>query len=182
MCQSKLRHIDTAYHYQNEDAVGRAVNYCIDQGLVTRADLYITTKLADHHKLPAWPKRAIETQLKALNLDYIDLYLIHSPWSLEPSDDCWTNPDRSKWSKVENDLPVMADVDPVQTWKELEDFVDKGWVKSLGVSNFSENQIDEILKVCKHRPQMNQVECTPLFSQAPLLEYCTKIEMITSEY
>ena len=143
----------------------------------------MTTKLADHHKLPGMVERAINEQLTSLNLDYIDLYLIHSPWSLQPSANCWALDDRTKWSQVDqNDRPIMADVDPCDTWKELEAFVDQDRIKSLGVSNFSENQIDRILAMCRHRPQVNQVECTPLLSQTPLLAYCTSNEILLTAY
>ena len=97
------RHIDTAYHYQNEDAVGRAINHCINEGLVTRADIFVATKLADHHKLPGMPEKAIRAQLDALGLEYIDLYLIHSPWSTQPVENCWQVEDRSKWCQTDGD-------------------------------------------------------------------------------
>ena len=74
------RHFDTAYHYQNEAEVGRAINWAINEGIVTRDKIFVTTKLADHHKHPGFPAQAVQKQLQALNLDYIDLYLIHSPW------------------------------------------------------------------------------------------------------
>ena len=80
------------------------------------------------------------------------------------------------------DKPIMADIDPCVTWAELEAFVDQGLVKSLGVSNFSENQIDAILAMCRHRPQVNQVECTPLLSQNPLLEYSTANGILLTAY
>ena len=128
-------------------------------------------------------ERAIDEQLKALNLDYIDLYLIHSPWSTEPCENCWTVDDRSKWAQVDqNDRPIMANIDPCDTWKELESAVDQNRIKSLGLSNFSEDQISGILAMCRHRPQVNQVECTPLLSQAPLLAFCTSNELLLTAY
>ena len=84
-----FRHFDTAFHYQNEDQVGKAINNAISSKKVSREDIFVTSKLADHHKTPGFIATAVEAQLKALNLEYIDLYLIHSPWSLVPSDDIW---------------------------------------------------------------------------------------------
>ena len=83
--------------------MGRAINHCINEGLVTRSDIFVATKLADHHKLPGMPEKAIRAQLDALGLEYIDLYLIHSPWSLQPAENCWEIQDRSKWSQSDGD-------------------------------------------------------------------------------
>ena len=91
-----------------------------------------------------------------LNLDYIDLYLIHSPWSLVPLDDPW-EADKSKCYAMDDQGRLkMGDFCPTETWKELEKLVDEGKIKSLGVSNFSQNQIQDIIDNCKHRPQVNQ--------------------------
>jgi len=99
----------------------------------------VTTKLADHHKIPGFPEKALKSQLESLNLEYVDLYLIHSPWSLIPTDNPW---DQRGKKTDENGKLLMADVPITDTWKEIEKLVDSGKVKSLGVSNFSESQIE----------------------------------------
>lgn len=128
--------------------------------------------------MSGFPEKAVNHQLKQLNVDYIDLYLIHSPWSLVPTNDPWI---MSKKTNADGSL-MMADIPIVDTWKELERLVDSGKLKSLGVSNFSEKQIESILAVCKHRPQMNQVECHPLLAQSKLISYCHENQIHVTAY
>ncbi|CBY06976.1 unnamed protein product [Oikopleura dioica] len=180
--ENGYRHFDTAFHYQNEDSVGKAINDAIKEKKLKRSDFFVTSKLADHHKESGTPKKMIDHQLEKLGLDYIDVFLIHSPWSVVPTEDLL-----SMTKKIdENGKLLMMDICPTETWKELEQAVgaatDIGKIKSLGVSNFSSSQISEILKICKHRPQMNQVECHPLFPQKELLHFCHENQIHMTAY
>ena len=109
--------------------------------------------------------QACKDQLKALNLDYIDLYLIHAPWCVDP------------------ETGKHVDYDIVELWHELEKLVDLGLVRSLGVSNFNSDQCERLVKNCKkHQPQVNQIESHIWFHQTELLEKLTKLKIHMSAY
>ncbi|MGL4950136.1 MAG: aldo/keto reductase [Anaeroplasmataceae bacterium] len=126
------RHIDTANAYLNEKAVGIAVN----NSNVNREDLYITSKI--------WPSsfdkdncvKAVEDTFKRLDLEYVDLMLLHQPYG-----------------------------DYLNAWKVLEDYVAKGKIRSIGLSNFSIEKTKQILEIAKIKPAVNQIECHPFNQQ-----------------
>uniref|UniRef100_K1Q2V0 Aldo-keto reductase family 1 member B10 n=1 Tax=Magallana gigas TaxID=29159 RepID=K1Q2V0_MAGGI len=142
------RHIDTAYSYLNEDAIGEVLQEYIKSGKVKREDLFIVTKLAMIHMEPALVKRSIEMSLKKLQLDYVDLYLIHFP---------------------------------VQ-FAAMEELVDLGLTKSLGLSNCSISQVERICKISKHKPVSNQVECHIYLPQNELFDACKKLGLAVTAY
>jgi len=176
-----FRHIDTAYYYMNEPEVGRAIKDCIESGIVTRKELCIQSKVANHHKMPGFPRKALEATLEQLGLDYVDIYLIHCPWSVQPNDDVWSKKSCGRLAGPDGNW-VMADIPPSQTWKELEELVDQGKIISLGFGNFSQNLIQDVLAICKHRPQTNQVERNPFFTNEELNEYCKSEGIVLTAY
>ncbi|ATG56264.1 oxidoreductase [Brachybacterium ginsengisoli] len=132
------RHIDTAAGYQNEGGVGRAVT---DSG-VAREDLFITTKLANGDQGFDSAKEALATSLEKLGTDYVDLYLIH-----------WASPQRGTY---------------LESWKALIELQKEGKAKSIGVSNFPIEQLEEIIAETGVVPVMHQIELHPEFQQAEL--------------
>lgn len=153
------RLIDTAYVYGNEEEIGNAIHQKINEGVVKREELFITTKLA--YQDPAFVEHSCRLSLGRLCQTYIDLYLIHSPWGLEYSGDT----DLSKDKKASN-------VDYLDTWKAMENLVDLGLVKSIGVSNFNMEQCGRILKNCRIQPSVNQIECHPQLNEKELIKFC----------
>lgn len=135
------RHIDTAAIYGNESGVGRAI---ASSGLA-REDLFITTKLWNSDQGSGNVVPAFETSLDKLGLDYVDLYLIH-----------WLQPKRGLY---------------VETWKELIKLQESGRVRSIGVSNFTVEALEEIERETGVVPVINQVETHPYFPQAELRAY-----------
>ena len=133
------RHIDTAAAYGNEESVGKAI---ADSG-IDRDELFITTKLWNDDTRAGKARQALETSLKKLKLDYVDLYLIHWPA------DGW--------------LPA---------WRDLEIMKDKDLARSIGVSNFQIPHLEKLLKFSQTVPAVNQVECHPRFPQHELKRYC----------
>ncbi|TCD61638.1 hypothetical protein EIP91_008144 [Steccherinum ochraceum] len=148
------RHIDTAYSYENEVDVGKAIR---NSG-IPRDQIYLVTKLGDayHGRV----QEAFDISLKQLGVDYVDLYLLHWPQAKDPETGRVLQPTES---------PTF-----VETWQAMEKLLDTGKVKSIGVSNFSEKNLDILLPQAKVVPAVNQVEMHPLLPQLELLEYCKK--------
>ncbi|XP_066248969.1 aldo-keto reductase family 1 member B1-like [Euwallacea similis] len=159
------RLIDAAWLYGNEKEVGKGVREAIEEGLVKREDLFITTKLWNtfHEKDQVVP--ALKESLKNLGLDYIDLYLIH-----------WPVASQSVKGPIDINLPfkntVIVDHDFCETWAGMEQCVDLNLTKSIGLSNFNSKQILKILEKARIKPVMNQVEVTPLLNQKKLTAFC----------
>jgi len=143
------RHIDTAANYCNEHLVGQAIRECIDEGIVQRADLFITTKLWNNsHERRSVPA-ALAKSLIDLQLDYIDLYLIHYPIGYKEGETL---------SPLDaNGKVITSEVDYVETWRGMEDVKRIGLARSIGVSNFNAAQITRILNNCSIVPTINQV-------------------------
>ncbi|OWR47810.1 aldo-keto reductase AKR2E4-like [Danaus plexippus] len=157
------RHIDTASFYKNEELLGEVIANKIKQGCVKREDLFVTTKLwSDSHSeedvIPA-----LKESLRKLKLGYIDLYLIHWPVSIS-----------------ENGEDVA--IDYLNTWKSMEQAVNLGLAKSIGVSNFNEEQLERLYNHANIKPTVNQVEISPTLTQHKLVDFCKKLSVIPIAY
>jgi 2,5-diketo-D-gluconate reductase A len=129
------RHIDTAEMYRNEAGVGQGIR---DSG-VDRSEVYVTSKLNNGFHEPDDARRAFDASLKALQFDYVDLFLIHWP------------------------LPTLYDGDFVSTWRTLEQFKADGRAKSIGVSNFQVAHLERLAQETDTVPAVNQIEVHPYF-------------------
>ncbi|XP_050311287.1 aldo-keto reductase family 1 member B1-like [Anthonomus grandis grandis] len=158
------RSIDAAWLYGNEKEVGEGVREAIAEGIIKREDIFITTKLWNvfHEKEDVVP--ALKRSLENFGLDYVDLYLIHWPVA------CKTT------GKFDIHLPfkdaIYYDHDFCETWKGMEECVDLGLTKSIGLSNFNSKQVQKILDSARIKPVMNQVEVNPLLNQKKLIKFC----------
>ncbi|GJQ78282.1 hypothetical protein Trydic_g22124 [Trypoxylus dichotomus] len=157
--ETGYRHIDTAARYENEEIIGRVLKKWFDSGRLKREDLFVTTKLSPIDMRPDNVEERLRESLKKLQLDYVDLYLIHFPISV-----------------VSNGAEPYGDpnVTYLDIWKKMEDQVDAGRAKTIGVSNFSIKKVDNILKNGRIKPANNQVEMHVYFQQRELVDFCTK--------
>ena len=168
------RHIDCAFVYGNENEVGEALTQLMAENVVKREELFITSKLWNCFHKTTSVVPALKETLKLLNLDYVDLYLIHWPFALEEG--------LGNFPKNDKDEPLLTDTDYLDTWKGMEEAHKLGLAKSIGVSNFNHEQIDRILAVANVKPAVNQVECHPYLTQKKLIEYCKSKGIVLTAY
>ncbi|KAI9314131.1 NADP-dependent oxidoreductase domain-containing protein [Dichotomocladium elegans] len=175
------RHLDCAYVYRNEDEVGQGLR----ESGVAREDVFITSKLWNTHHRPEYVKAAVRASLRALGIEYLDLYLIHWPVSFVPNgapEDTLTVPTLEYLFPQKDGNVHIEDVDFAATWKAMEELVDEGLVKHIGVSNFDIPKIEYVLKNARIRPAANQVELHPGLLQPELLEFCKKEKIHITAY
>ena len=158
------RLIDTASRYGSEEGVGKGIKRAIEKGIVKREDLFITTKLGKLEMTEA--EEAIKRSLKTLGLDYIDLYLLH-------------------WPKffIYNEKGEKTNLMPMhKIWPIMESFVEKGYTKYIGVSNYNVQSLLNLLSFCKIKPLVNEVEFHPYLYQKKLADFCKKENIIIFGY
>lgn len=148
------KHIDCAYRYNNEQEIGQALAEKIDT-VIKRKDLFVTSKLWLTMMEPKLVRESLQMSLRKLNVDYLDLFLIHWPHAVKFRGHDNPTP------KDENGNFIFADIDYKDTWRAMEELVDEGLIKAIGVSNFNTIQVDDILQNCSIKPAVNQFEAHP---------------------
>lgn len=156
--ESGYRHIDTAAGYGNEESVGIAVK----QSGISRDEIFITSKLQNPEHGYENTMRAFEQTMKNLDMDYLDLYLIH-----------WPNPIkfRNEWQSAN-----------AGTWKAFEELYKAGRIRSIGISNFHLRHIDELMKTATIEPMVNQIRLCPGDTQDEVVSYCKERNIVLEAY
>ena len=159
------RHIDCAAVYGNEKEIGQAIKELIDEGTVTREELWITSKVWNdsHDRVIA----ACEQSLSDLGLDYLDLYLVHWPFPNHHAKGVTVD------SRDSNAKPYIHE-DYMKVWRDMESLVDAGKVRNIGTSNMTIPKMELLLRDCRIKPVVNEMEMHPHFQQPELFEYLKK--------
>lgn len=173
------RRLDCACDYGNETEVGEGIELAIKDGLCSREDLFITSKLWNTYHKPEHVSLACERSLKDLKLEYLDEYLIHFPISLEfvPFEKKYP----PEWVNLDGKM-VLVPNDMCATWKAMESLVNKGMTKTIGVSNFSVQLLRQIFSICVIRPSTLQIELHPHNSQQKLVRFAHENEMKVTSF
>ena len=160
-----FRHFDCAERYGNEREVGKALQAGSAAGNIAREDIFVTTKLWNSNHRPERVEPAFEASLERLQIAYLDLYLIHTPFAFQPGD----NQDpRDQNGNVIYDQGVTL----LDTWRALETLVDHGKCRAIGLSDVDLNQVKSIYKAARIKTAVVQVESHPYLPETELLEYC----------
>lgn len=167
------RHFDCACDYGNELDVGQGLARVLREGTCQRDDLWITSKLWNTYHRPEHVRPACERSLRDLGLDALDLYLIHFPIALKfvPFDQRYP----PGWFHDPSGAAPRMEYDPVplrETWQAMEELVDAGLVKNIGICNFNIALIRDLMTYAAIRPAVLQVELHPYLTQEKLLRYC----------
>lgn len=157
-------HVDTAIVYGNETEVGRAVR---DSGL-KREHVFVTTKVPAERKTYQEAKESIEQALRELDLEYIDLMLIHAPrpWAIMHE-----NPENLKYFEENREV-----------WRALEEAYEAGSIKAIGVSNFDVKDLENIMEACKVKPMVNQIIYHIGKTNPEVLEFCKANDILVEGY
>ncbi|MEA1021966.1 aldo/keto reductase [Bacillus subtilis] len=155
------RHIDTAQAYMNETGVGEGIRSCG----VTREELFITTKVAAEAKTYDAVTQSIDESLTKLGLNYIDLLIIHSP---------------QPWVEFREENRYFEENKEV--WKAMEDAYKAGKVRTIGLSNFLQDDIENILENCEIKPMVNQILAHVSNTPLELIEFCQKNDILVEAY
>src|SRR6201997_1001381 len=163
--EAGFRHFDCAERYRNEREVGEALQAGLAAGGIAREDIFVTTKLWNSNHRPERVEPAFEASLEILQLKYLDLYLIHTPFACQPGD----NQDpRDENGNVLYDHGVTL----LDTWKALETLVDHGKCGAIGLSDITLNELKPLYESARIKPAVVQVESHPYLPETELLAFC----------
>jgi alcohol dehydrogenase (NADP+) len=162
--QAGFRHFDCAERYRNEREVGQALRAGIAGG-IAREDIFATTKLWNTNHRPEHVEPAFEASLRKLGLDYLDLYLIHTPFAFQPGDE---QDPRDQNGDVIYDRGVTL----LDTWRAMESLVDHGKCRAIGLSDVSLNELRPLYESARIKPAVVEVEAHPYLPETELLEFC----------
>jgi diketogulonate reductase-like aldo/keto reductase len=163
--EAGFRLLDASERYRNEQEVGEAMQEVFRAGKIHREEVFVATKLWNNNHRPERVKPAFEASLKRLQLDYVDLYLIHTPFAFQPGDE--QDPRDASGGVIYDKGVTLLD-----TWRALECLVDEGKCKAIGLSDVNLDQVKEIFESGRIKPAVVHVESHPYLPQWELLDYC----------
>jgi alcohol dehydrogenase (NADP+) len=166
-----FRHIDCAERYRNEREAGAALRLELASGRIGREELFITTKLWNTNHRPERVAPALRASLERLGLEYLDLYLVHTPYAFAPGDE----PDpRDQDGNVIYD----RDVTLLDTWRAMEALIDGGRCRAIGLSDIGLEALAALYEVARIKPAVIQVEAHPYLPEIELLQFCRERQIV----
>ena len=160
-----FRHFDCAERYRNESEVGEALELGLAAEGIAREDAFVTTKLWNTNHRPERVEPAFDASLQRLRLEYLDLYLIHTPYAFQPGDE--QDPRDQNGNVLYDDGVTLLD-----TWRAMEGLVDRGRCRAIGLSDVGLNELLPIYESARIKPAVVQVESHPYLPETELLEFC----------
>ena len=171
--QNGYRHIDCAAIYGNEAEIGESLAEIFKEGKIKREDLWITSKLWNNAHLKDDVIPALKTTLRDLQLDYLDLYLIHWPVAFKPG---------VAYPESNEEYLSLEEAPIIETWNKMVEARELGLTKHIGVSNFSIPKLEELMEESPEAPEMNQIELHPYLQQDEMLEFCSRNNIHLTAY
>jgi alcohol dehydrogenase (NADP+) len=165
--EAGFRHFDCAERYRNESEVGEALQEGRSARGIAREDIFVTTKLWNTNHRPERVAPAFQASLDRLRIDYLDLYLIHTPFAFQPGDE---QDPRDQSGNVLYDRGVTL----LDTWRAMEGLVDHGRCRAIGLSDIGLNELLPIYEAARIKPAVVQVESHPYLPETELLEFCVE--------
>ena len=163
--EAGFRHFDCAERYRNEREVGYALQAGLAAGGIRREDIFVTTKLWNSNHRPERVEPAFEASLDRLRLDYLDLYLIHTPFAFQPGDE---QDPRDQNGNILYDQGITL----LDTWRAMENLVDHGKCRAIGLSDIGLDELLAVYEFARIKPAVVQVEAHPYLPETELLEFC----------
>jgi diketogulonate reductase-like aldo/keto reductase len=170
-----FRTLDTAERYGTEKEVGEAMKEVFSEGKIKRDDIFLITKLWNTNHRPDRVKPAFEASLKRLQVDYVDLYLIHTPFAFQPGDN--QDPRDASGNVIYDTSVTLSD-----TWAALEKLVAEGKCKAIGLSDVNLEKVKQITETAAIKPAVVHVESHPYLPQWDLLDYCRKYGIVMQAF
>ena len=169
--EAGFRHFDCAERYRNEREVGQALHAGLAAAGITREDIFVTTKLWNTNHRPERVEPAFAASLARLGLNYLDLYLMHTPFAFQPGED---QDPRDQNGNILYDRGVTL----LDTWRAMETLVDHGKCRAIGLSDIGLNELKPIYESARIKPAVVQVEAHPYLPETELLEFCKHHDIV----
>ena len=161
------RHFDCAERYRNEREVGEALKAGLTAAGIAREEIFVTTKLWNSNHRPERVEPAFEGSRERLRLDYLDLYLVHTPFAFQPGDE---QDPRDENGNIVYDTGVTL----LDTWRAMEKLVDQGRCRSIGLSDITLSDLRPLCESARIQPAVIQVEAHPYLPETELLDFCSE--------
>jgi alcohol dehydrogenase (NADP+) len=165
--EAGYRHFDCAERYRNEREVGGALKAGLQAAGVGREAIFVTTKLWNSNHRPERVGPALDASLERLGLDYLDLYLIHTPFAFKPGDE--QDPRDANGNVIYDEGLTL-----LETWRAMEELVDRGRCRAIGLSDITLSDLQPLYDAARIKPAAIQVEAHPYLPETELLAYCNQ--------